>query len=184
MIDQINLLPVELREAKVVRKRLTMILLGTLVGVLTLVMWWGYLVIRINYMQEELVKLRDQKNVMEQKIAVLKVYEERKILLDERQKKIVQLKEGEIDWSGILSDLGGVAPTNVWLTKIASAGQNVQIEGISVTYQDLASFMIRLQNVEFLTNATLHSYESAPEDIGIDALHFTILAKAQAEKKG
>ena len=73
-----------------------------------------------------------------------------------REKILLQLSGGRYSWHGAMSHLGVFMPRRVWLSEIGSAQKGVVLlKGNALNYQELVTFLSKLEQDRFFVDPTL-----------------------------
>lgn len=121
---KVNLLPPKLqREGVIDVRRLVLILAAVLPVVLLL---GCCLIFRVNYsvINNELAETRTQLAALAPALSRMEGVARERTELEETIEECEEISRKHISWSGVLDDLGGAAPTDLWLTGLIIANKD------------------------------------------------------------
>ncbi len=117
-MTRIDLIPPELVEKHQARRVISLMAIGAGVvfGVLLIIylLTLGQIILATNRVD----KIKAQNVQVQASISKLKSYDDRKKVLDERQKIIDTIVTDQVQWSSVLNDISMVVPNDVWLKSI------------------------------------------------------------------
>ncbi len=178
----INLLPPEIVERRQAEKRLTVVLLLTIVYVVILFLF--YLFLQAKVYQETLVlrELQTQNQLLNRQIGEFKVFEERKNLVDKHRQVIEQAITGEVSWYQMLLELSMVIPSDVSLDSFTGdTVGGITMSGKARSYLSVAKWLVRLNELESISNVWL---DNVSKSEGVVSFSITAQLKGGAEGGG
>ncbi len=140
------------------------------VGVVLIVLagcWWYS-----SALDGEIATLQEDKQGKETQIAQLKQqvkqvedFEQKKKLLEEKNRIIEQLEQSRTGPVKVLDHVSqSVEPLKIWLTKLGMASDAVELEGKALTNDDVVEFANNLRRTEYFTGINLQESKAATEN--------------------
>lgn len=165
---RINLLPVELAQARRLRQRtLSLVAAGAaLVGLLAVV--YVFEQVRLSSARHDLDSAKAKTAALQVQVSQLADYDRIERDLKEKGALVDDLTKAEVRWSVLLADTAMVIPQEVWLTnftanvnassvgaKAVTTGDvvlgTIQLTGVTFTHLDVAKWLTRLGAVDGFT---------------------------------
>ena len=165
---RINLLPggPKGRPAKPQYDVRAQVLLGVGLILITLAGCWWYsasLDSEIEARQEE--KRDKEKQVAQLKEQVKQDFEQRKKLLEDKNRIIDQLEQSRMGPVKVLDHVSqSLEPLKVWLTKLGVSSDTVELEGKALTNDDVVEFVNNLRRTDYFTAINLQESKAAVEN--------------------
>lgn len=160
-VIKINLLPQEIKKKRVAEKGAVI-----LIGILVLVVAVCFLITSLLYMKagQEEQKLEVIKNNIQKKekeISKYGVYKERKQQVQAHKSALDLALKNEVFWHRFVNELSMVVPSDISLSllEIEETG-DISIEGGSFEYATVAELMVRLNELETITDIWLSKIET------------------------
>ena len=151
---RINLLPPEQQPPKWRYGRLLLtpvVLMLLVIGAL-----FGYGEYRYWSLEQELIQTRSRYESLASGEQQMRIAQTRLAAVQAREKILLQLSGGRYSWHGAMSHLGVFMPRRVWLTEIGSAQKGVVLlKGNALNYQELVTFLSKLEQDRFFVDPTL-----------------------------
>ena len=151
---RINLLPPEQQPPKWRYGRL--LLLPVVLMLLVIGALFGYGEYRYWSLEQELIQTRSRYESLASGEQQMRIAQTRLAAVQAREKILLQLSGGRYSWHGAMSHLGVFMPRRVWLTEIGSAHKGVVLlKGNALNYQELVTFLSKLEQDRFFVDPTL-----------------------------
>ena len=151
---RINLLPPEQQPPKWRYGRL--LLLPVVLMLLVIGALFGYGEYRYWSLEQELIQTRSRYESLASGEQQMRIAQTRLAAVQAREKILLQLNNGRYSWHGAMSHLGLFMPRRVWLTEIGSAQKGVVLlKGNALNYQELVTFLSKLEQDRFFVDPTL-----------------------------
>ena len=151
---RINLLPPEQQPPKWRYGRL--LLLPVVLMLLVIGALFGYGEYRYWSLEQELIQTRSRYESLASGEQQMRIAQTRLAAVQAREKILLQLNNGRYSWHGAMSHLGVFMPRRVWLTEIGSAQKGVVLlKGNALNYQELVTFLSKLEQDRFFVDPTL-----------------------------
>ena len=151
---RINLLPPEQQPPKWRYGRL--LLLPVVLMLLVIGALFGYGEYRYWSLEQELIQTRSRYESLASGEQQMRIAQTRLAAVQAREKILLQLNNGRYSWHGAMSHLGVFMPRLVWLTEIGSAQKGVVLlKGNALNYQELVTFLSKLEQDRFFVDPTL-----------------------------
>ena len=151
---RINLLPPEQQPPKWRYGRL--LLLPVVLMLLMIGALFGYGEYRYWSLEQELIQTRSRYESLASGEQQMRIAQTRLAAVQAREKILLQLNNGRYSWHGAMSHLGVFMPRRVWLTEIGSAQKGVVLlKGNALNYQELVTFLSKLEQDRFFVDPTL-----------------------------
>ena len=151
---RINLLPPEQQPPKWRYGRL--LLLPVVLMLLVIGALFGHGEYRYWSLEQELIQTRSRYESLASGEQQMRIAQTRLAAVQAREKILLQLNNGRYSWHGAMSHLGVFMPRRVWLTEIGSAQKGVVLlKGNALNYQELVTFLSKLEQDRFFVDPTL-----------------------------
>ena len=151
---RINLLPPEQQPPKWRYGRI--LLLPVVLMLLVIGALFGYGEYRYWSLEQELIQTRSRYESLASGEQQMRIAQTRLAAVQAREKILLQLNNGRYSWHGAMSHLGVFMPRRVWLTEIGSAQKGVVLlKGNALNYQELVTFLSKLEQDRFFVDPTL-----------------------------
>ena len=151
---RINLLPPDQQPPKWRYGRL--LLLPVVLILLVIGALFGYGEYRYWSLEQELIQTRSRYESLASGEQQMRIAQTRLAAVQAREKILLQLNNGRYSWHGAMSHLGVFMPRRVWLTEIGSAQKGVVLlKGNALNYQELVTFLSKLEQDRFFVDPTL-----------------------------
>ena len=151
---RINLLPPEQQPPKWRYGRL--LLLPVVLMLLVIGALFGYGEYRYWSLEQELIQTRSRYESLASGEQQMRIAQTRLAAVQAREKILLQLNNGRYSWHGAMSHLGVFMPRRVGLTEIGSAQKGVVLlKGNALNYQELVTFLSKLEQDRFFVDPTL-----------------------------
>ena len=151
---RINLLPPEQQPPKWRYGRL--LLLPVVLMLLVIGALFGYGEYRYWSLEQKLIQTRSRYESLASGEQQMRIAQTRLAAVQAREKILLQLNNGRYSWHGAMSHLGVFMPRRVWLTEIGSAQKGVVLlKGNALNYQELVTFLSKLEQDRFFVDPTL-----------------------------
>lgn len=161
---KINLLPVRAAKKKEAVQR-HVVLFGIGLAAVITVGVGAFLVA-----STQLTEIEDENKVLKSEIEDLKkilgeiaVYQEKEELLQKQLEIIKKLRANKTGPVHMLDEISTYTPEKLWLTSIKEVGGRVELEGVSINNEVIATFMQRLDESPYLSEVFLVSIEAEDE---------------------
>jgi len=167
LIRRIDLLPESYRQQQRERRIIAFVVLGGLLVVLLLTIWFVRLNFQVSNAKDELAKIQAENQTLRNQIAQLQSFQALKDEVDAKRLSLETVMAGDLDWPVLMTEVAMAAPGEVWLrTMAASAGATegstpaptetapidvstkesvgrIQFEGSSLSMPGVAKWLIR-----------------------------------------
>jgi len=181
-VNQVNLLPPELRQRQAVRRTTSIVVAGGL-GLIALVGGFFFLQSqRLADVQDELAAQEGRNAGLQARIVELQSFADLEAELDAKQRLVTTLFLNEVSWSSALLDVSRVIPDASYLLNMSGQVQgtgtaadptappaiggligNMTFSGVAQETETIATWLVRLEQVDGWVNAWVSSaQESAP----------------------
>jgi len=185
---RINLLPVrEIKRRARAKRQITLFALA-MVGLLVLLGAIGFLqASKAKQLQQELTKIRQEKQRYDKVLKQIKQLEKDKKLLEKKIDIIHRLKKESSLTVHILDEIANRTPTKrMWLTSLTQKGSNLTLKGMALDNRTIAAYMEELKKSPYikdvsLTNSSLKQY--AGRNLKSFSLTCSIGVPEKAEKE-
>ena len=117
-MTRIDLIPPELVEKHQARRIIGMVAVGTAVIFVILFLVYFLTLGRVMVATSRVDQITAENKKVQTYIAKLKPYNDRKTVLDDRQKIIETIVADQVLWSSVLNDISMVVPNDVWLSSV------------------------------------------------------------------
>ncbi|MDA8085495.1 MAG: PilN domain-containing protein [Nitrospiraceae bacterium] len=138
------------------------------------------------FMKGKMASLARQKSDNDAKIALLKSkiedvknYERLNREFTERKQIIEQLRQNQALPVKVLDEISARLTDGVWLTSLNLTQDDIQMEGIGYTNDDVVAFVQSLKGSPLFTDVYLVG-TSQTSDEGVDVYHFSLTMKVKA----
>lgn len=167
-MPRINLLPwrAELRKQKQ-KEFLTQLALIAGLGLAVVVGGHAFLAQKISHQQDRNNRLQKEIKRVDQRLAEIKELEVVKKALVDRMEVIQQLQESRPEVVHLFDDIVNTLPEGMFLTRIEQAGAKLSIEGKSESNARVSTYMRKLDDSLWLSDAKLLFIEAKKEVKGI-----------------
>lgn len=153
---KINLLPRERIRRVAVAPRILVGLVAVVV-VVALGLVWVWMATRNALLRGQIADVNQKIEILKPQVAEVEALQRQ--INDARRKEqlLRQLQASRVPWDRVFNELRKVMPTDVWLNRISAAPGGLELEGIGLSYESVARFMVSLnsssvfQNAEFFT---------------------------------
>lgn len=142
---------------------------GVAVGVLILTIGvCGYASITLDREVEaiELEKQQKQKQltVLKEKAKQVQEFEQKKKLLEDKNRAIEQLRKDQEGPVRILDYVSqSLEPLKLWIVRLHAKGKEVEVEGRALTHDDIAEFVTNLRRTDYFDSVRLLETRSGNE---------------------
>ena len=151
---RINLLPPEQQPPKWRYGRL--LLMPVIIMLLVIGALFGYGEYRRWTLEQELAQAHSRYESLATSEQQMRIAQARWTAVQAREKILLQLSTSRYSWHGAMSHLGAFMPRRVWLTEVGSAQKGVVfLKGNAVQYDELVSFLSKLEQDRFFVDPTL-----------------------------
>ena len=177
-MTEVNLLPPEFRQRHKSRTLTRQIVMGVVAAVMLLAVLFVYESSRLSQAQDDLAAQNAANAALQSEISSLQRFADLQTELSTKQQLVTALETDQVEWSGVLHDLSMVMPSDVYLTNFT--GQitlgpggwetatgatgligNMQFQGVSLNFPNVALWLDRMVNVDGWANAWVSSAASA-----------------------
>ena len=148
----INLLPQEIIAKRRSEKRLIFLGLATIILVLLMVFTFLSLNWKVGQEEEQLMKIKDEKQKVNSEIGKYKIYEERQVELQKKRDILNSAMSDEVAWDKFLNEVSMVIPSNVWLESLSMSADGINYAGYTFDFPSVAKWLIRLDEIKSLEN--------------------------------
>lgn len=173
MMVRINLLPREIQEKRKAEKVIFTAFAGIVVVAMCLGALYAYNAWKIRNAEAELAILKDQSVKMNSAIQVLKVYEARLQIVQQKKAIVEKALENRIIWSKILEELMIITPNDVALHTLNGNADGISFSGEiqdptdmpDAGHKPVAKWLIRLGELKLQPKVWLSSSDKRDEII-------------------
>lgn len=155
-MNDLNLIPqhIKIEQEKKSRKRinilLTVIILFVIIGITLLPIYLTYELSKDN---AQVVQEISQFSSVSEEINKLNA---QKKDVQDRTKVLESLSKQENKWTGIINDISSLIPPPVTLISINGSGDNISLQCTSLSRDDIALFMAKLENSDKFTDIKIN----------------------------
>jgi Tfp pilus assembly protein PilN len=181
-VNQVNLLPPELRQRQAVRRTTSFVVAGGLVVIALVGVFFFLQSQRLADVQDELAAQGARNADLQTTIAELQSFADLEAQLDAKRQLVTTLFLNEVSWSSALLDVSRVIPDASYLLNMTGQVQgtgtaadptappvlggligNMTFSGVAQETETIASWLVRLEQVDGWVNAWVTSaQENAP----------------------
>lgn len=183
-MSQVNLLPPELRERQVARRRTALVaVIGGAIVVLVLALFF-FQNMRLASIEDDLVAQEQANADLQNQIQQLQPYAELQATLAAKQQLVNTLYLNEISWASVLLDVSRVIPDESYLTQltgqisvptgsqvgappteglVAELIGNMSFSGVARQTETIASWLTRLEQVQGWVNPWVNNAQESGE---------------------
>jgi Tfp pilus assembly protein PilN len=183
-VSQVNLLPPELRERQVARRRTALVaVIGGAIVVLVLALFF-FQNMRLASIEDDLVAQEQANADLQNQIQQLQPYAELQATLAAKQQLVNTLYLNEISWASVLLDVSRVIPDESYLTQltgqisvptgsqvgalpteglVAELIGNMSFSGVARQTETIASWLTRLEQVQGWVNPWVNNAQESGE---------------------
>ncbi len=160
---RINLLPPEERRTQLPLARIFLIITTGVIGFGIAVYTYGFFTImnlenQLHDTRNQYELLKPTQEKMQSTTAIVQQIQAKNAVL-------IALTQDRKSWHAIMTHLGVLATTNVWLNEVSLAEKNLlKIKGMAGSYPDLAAFIKKLEQDAFFTDVLLLNAEKFNQD--------------------
>jgi Tfp pilus assembly protein PilN len=198
-MSQVNLLPPDILAAQRQRRLAGVVALAG-VGVIALILvFWVLQVGNLSGVRDEIERQEETNRALQERIAQLQRFEELQARAQAKQGLVNQVFVNEISFSGLLMDVSRVIPSTAALTSLNASREpvpapatggttlllgRIDVAGLSLDYDTIASWLIRLERVRGWVNPWVTSIvdpESGPITYtsGVDLSQAAVTARGR-----
>lgn len=171
---RINLLPAEILERRKYERFYPYLFIAGAVLAGIIVMTWLVMQVVVNGRNDELQQTQETVASLNQQAAALAIFEEQKVVLDQRQQVAARALGQRIDVGRVLEEIALVLPDPLWLDElIINEDSGAVIKGytpdasgtkIDESYKSIAAGLVRLNSLDSLYDVWLTTAESESFD--------------------
>lgn len=183
-MSQVNLLPPELRERQRVRRTTSLVVLGGIVVIALVGVFYFLQTQRLSDVEGDLAAQEDRNAQLQAQIADLEQFADLQAQLAERQQLLATLFVNEVSWSAALLDISRVIPDSSYLTSLT--GQitpltlavpgttettligNMSFQGVARETETISTWLTRLEQIQGWVNPWV---SSAQEDAAFSRIY-------------
>jgi type IV pilus assembly protein PilN len=187
---EINLLPAEIVEKRRRERQMIYIVASGILVLAILAIFFAVNLARISSAKATLTKLKQENQRYSQAINKVKDYEQKKKMVESKEKLILSLDEAKIHWARFLNDISLVIPDDVWLTSLEANPQGVTFKGLALDsgqphqgYKLIAKWLIHLGEINDLTDISLQSSSKSSKSSSSGKLNFETKASFASAKQ-
>jgi type IV pilus assembly protein PilN len=194
---RINLLPPEERRRAAERiggRAAAILLVAGAVALIAMVGLYFFFLLRLNAVEDEIAGLDQQIAEQNQRLAELAPYRDLQARLDAKKPVADGIFRTRFPWDEFLQGLAFIIPETTALDTFTAEAAPIDIEapveqpleppgsitftGIALPrYQNVADFVVQMNNLQFLSNAELNSAQRTALDEGQDAISFEVVSE-------
>ncbi|HEX6331929.1 MAG TPA: PilN domain-containing protein [Actinomycetota bacterium] len=183
-MSQVNLLPPELRERQRVRRTTSLVVLGGIVVIALVGVFYFLQTQRLSAVEGDLAAQEDRNAQLQAQIADLEQFADLQAQLAERQQLLATLFVNEVSWSAALLDISRVIPDSSYLTSLtgqitpptlAAPGTtettligNMSFQGVARETETISTWLTRLEQIQGWVNPWV---SSAQEDAAFSRIY-------------
>lgn len=183
-MSQVNLLPPELRERQRVRRTTSLVVLGGIVVIALVGVFYFLQTQRLSDVEGDLAAQEDRNAQLQAQIADLEQFADLQAQLAERQQLLATLFVNEVSWSAALLDISRVIPDSSYLTSLtgqitpptlAAPGTtetiligNMSFQGVARETETISTWLTRLEQIQGWVNPWV---SSAQEDAAFSRIY-------------
>ncbi len=178
-MTQVNLLPREVKQRQVTRRRTGAVAVIGGIVVLALVAMWFLQGQRLHKLDQEVDAQNATNAQLQEQVDSLSKYSDLKANLDSRKTLLKSALADTVEWSNVLSTLSNIAPGKMWLTSLTGSATspstsaatttapvpgaptgptligNIQFQASSLDSDTMAAWLTHLESVKGWVNAWL-----------------------------
>jgi type IV pilus assembly protein PilN len=140
------------------------------VGVILIVLagcWWYSSVLDDEFEMLQTEKQNKERQIaqLQQQVKQVQDFEQKKKLLEEKNRIIDQLERSRTGPVKVLDHVSqSIEPLKIWLTRLGVSSDVVDLEGKAITNDDVVEFAKNLRRTEYFTDINLHESKAASEN--------------------
>ncbi|HKW86219.1 MAG TPA: PilN domain-containing protein [Nitrospiraceae bacterium] len=101
---------------------------------------------------------------LKEKVKQVQDFEERKKLLEDKNRIIEQLEKARVGPVRVLDYVSrGLEPLKLWLVRLSIKGNNVEVEGRALTNDDVVEFVNNLRQTDYFSSILLRESRAGTE---------------------
>ncbi len=194
---RINLLPPEERRRRAVRAPGGPLAILLIVGAVAVIFMTGiylYYLLRLGNVQDDIAELDQQIAEQSQRVAELAPYKDLQARLDAKKPVADGIFRTRFPWDEFLQGLAFIIPETTTLETFTAEAAPIDIQapveqpleppgsitftGVALPrYQNVADFVVQMNNLRFLSNAELNSAELDQQTFGQPAITFEVASE-------
>lgn len=161
---KINLLPVRAAKKKEAVQRHA-VLFGFGLAALLAVAAGAFVVesSRLSEVEEQNKQLKTEIEDLKKILGEIAIYKEKEALLQKQLEIIKKLRANKTGPVHMLDEISTHTPEKLWLSSIQETGGRVELEGVSINNEVIATFMQRLDESPYMSDVFLVSIEAEDE---------------------
>ncbi len=172
---RINLLPPEILQRRRSEKLVGYAAVAGVALTAVLLAVWGVALFMVSSANQDLQGKKDQAASLQKAAEAFAIFESKEADLAVRRSVVDAALAARVDWARLLSELSLVLPADQWLVRLAAVEEgppNLTMEGRALDpldtpdggHKSIAATLIRLADLEQLSNAWLSRSEKNPDE--------------------
>lgn len=161
----INLIPPAVRQKRETEKNLVVLGLVALVAVVIIGLLYSVTMVSVRNEETKLENLKAENAILEAQIAQFKSFEEKKSQLSALEGLYNQAAASKVSWYRMLLQLALVAPDTISLVNFNADTQTFQIDGEARSTIDVATWLVRLEDLPFFEQVWLDNLSVSGETV-------------------
>ena len=123
------------------------------------IFWYYQLTSDISNFQSQISEAKQQLETAQVKVKKIDKLKEEKQELEKKMGLIKELKSKQKGPATLLNQISLIIPDEIWLSSLSTKGDQLTLEGMSLTANNVANFMKSLENTRALTQIELDKTE-------------------------
>ena len=154
----VNLLPLTERTSRWITQRVIMsAFLAVFIIVGGLFTYNSY---QIWFLEKQVTTVRQQHELLRPAQEKLQLTLAQQRILDEKNSRLIKITAERRSWKSLLFHLEIIAPSQIWFSELSMAENNtIFVRGNALSYPDLATFISKLEQDEYLSDPVLLTTE-------------------------
>jgi type IV pilus assembly protein PilN len=179
-MPSINLLPWREERRKLRQQTFQLrLVLGAIVGIVVLILWWLGLSDAISNQNARNSYLTNQIQLIDKQIATIKTLQQQKAQMLARMNIIEQLQASRMASVHLFDQLVKTLPSGVYLTQVSQKGSQLTIQGVAESSARVSTYMRNIDTSTWMSDPNLQVVQKDSRiDFGARAQQFTVTAKA------
>ncbi len=146
------------------------------------IFWYYQLNSKIENLQSQISETKRQIETAQDKVKKIDKLKEEKKELDKKLALIKDLKSKQKGPAPLLNQISLIIPDAIWLSSLSTKGNQLALEGMSLTANNVADFMKSLENTNVLTQIELDKTEQeSMADKKVQKFKVTCVVKGAAD---
>jgi Tfp pilus assembly protein PilN len=166
-MSRVNLLPSDIKKGQATRRRVALIILAGIIGVVLVLAFWVFQGMRLQNVKDDIQAQERTNSSLQNEVNDLQKFEDLRVEAQQQQELLDAAFANEVSYSGLLVDVSKVIPADTYLTDLTAtidptavpeAGSDttfvgtITFSGETLHFESLSTWLTRLENVEGWAN--------------------------------